>query len=99
MARHCTEREDAAAKVERQVQKSAAAHLLLEPRRWRVIRRCRDGRFRRRGLAGPNQPSPVTEGRVVRGYQGLDVGDHLRVELVEVNVERGFIDFAKVASR
>jgi len=33
----------------------------------------------------------------VRGYQGLDVGDRLRVELVDTNVERGFVDFARVA--
>jgi exoribonuclease-2 len=39
---------------------------------------------------------PVTEGRVVRGYQGLDVGDRVRVKLVDTNVERGFIDFARV---
>ena len=41
---------------------------------------------------------PATEGRVVRGYQGLDVGDHVRVQLVDVNVERGFIDFAGIAA-
>ena len=29
----------------------------------------------------------------VRGSQGLDVGDHVRVELVDADVERGFIDF------
>jgi exoribonuclease-2 len=34
----------------------------------------------------------------VRGYQGLDVGDRVRVELVDTNVERGFVDFARVAS-
>ena len=95
LASHCTDREDAAAKVERQVQKSAAA-LLLEPRigeRFDVI------------VTGASEKGtwvriskPVTEGKVVRGYQGLDVGDRVRVELVETNVERGFIDFARVAS-
>ena len=39
---------------------------------------------------------PVAEGRVVRGFQGLDVGDQVRVELVGVNPQRGFIDFARV---
>jgi hypothetical protein len=34
---------------------------------------------------------------VVRGFEGADVGDQIRVKLVVVNVERGFIDFAKVA--
>jgi translation initiation factor IF-1 len=31
----------------------------------------------------------------VRGYQGLDVGDHVVVELIDTDVERGFIDFAR----
>ena len=33
--------------------------------------------------------------RVGRGEHGLDVGDHVRVELVHTDVERGFIDFAR----
>jgi len=37
----------------------------------------------------------VAEGRVVKGSQGLDVGDRVRVELVRTDVERGFIDFAR----
>jgi exoribonuclease-2 len=39
---------------------------------------------------------PAVEGRVVRGEHGLDVGDAARVELVDTDVERGFIDFARV---
>ena len=38
---------------------------------------------------------PAAEGRVVRGEQGLDVGDRVSVELVRTDVERGFIDFAR----
>ena len=41
---------------------------------------------------------PATEGKVVRGSQSLDVGDRVRVELVHTDVERGVIDFARVAS-
>ena len=37
---------------------------------------------------------PLAEGRVVKGSQGLDVGDRVRVELLHTDVPRGFIDFA-----
>ena len=42
---------------------------------------------------------PTTEGRVVRGFEGLDVGDRVRVQLVRTDVARGFIDFATVRPR
>ena len=42
---------------------------------------------------------PMAEGRVVRGFEGLDVGDHVRVELVRTDVARGFIDFARARER
>ena len=35
------------------------------------------------------------EGRLVHGFEGLDVGDRVRVQLVDVDVERGFIDFTR----
>ncbi len=38
---------------------------------------------------------PPVEGRVVRGEGGLDVGERVRVELVDTDVERGFVDFAR----
>ena len=38
---------------------------------------------------------PATEGRLERGFQGLDVGDRVRVKLVHTDIERGFIDFAR----
>jgi ribonuclease R len=95
LAGHCTEKEDAAAKVERQVQKSAAA-LLLEPRIGERFDAVVTGASNKGTWVRITQPA--TEGRVVRGYQGLDVGERVRVELLETNVERGFIDFARVAS-
>jgi ribonuclease R len=95
LARRCTEQEDNAAKVERQVRKSAAA-LLLAPRigqRFDAI------------VTGASDKGtwvrifrPAAEGKVVRGFQGLDVGDRARVELVHTDVQRGFIDFARVSS-
>ena len=39
---------------------------------------------------------PTTEGGVVRGSEGLAVGDRVRVELVHTDVARGLIDFAAV---
>jgi exoribonuclease-2 len=38
---------------------------------------------------------PPVEGRVVRGERGLDVGDRVVVTLVDTDVERGYIDFAR----
>src|SRR4030042_6149452 len=35
------------------------------------------------------------EGKLIRGFEGLDVGDRVRVELIGTDVERGFIDFAR----
>lgn len=38
-------------------------------------------------------------GRVVRGFEGLDVGERVRVQLVHTDVARGFIDFAAVRQK
>jgi exoribonuclease-2 len=35
----------------------------------------------------------------VRGFEGLDVGDKVRVELIHTDIERGFIDFARAPER
>jgi len=36
------------------------------------------------------------EGRVEHGFEGLDVGNRIRVQLISVDVDRGYIDFRKV---
>ena len=92
LARHCTEQEDNATKVERRVRKSAAA-LLLESR----VGERFDGIVTGASSKGTwvRIDHPAAEGKVVRGYQGLDVGDHVIVELVDTDVERGFVDFAR----
>nr|HEX4316511.1 RNB domain-containing ribonuclease [Kofleriaceae bacterium] len=94
LAARCTAQEDNATKVERQVRKSAAALLLA-------------GRVGERFDAFVSGASdkgtwvhvdhPAAEGKLVRGEHGLDVGDRVRVELVSVDVERGFVDFVRVA--
>jgi len=95
LARHCTEQEDNAEKVERQVRKSAAA-LLLAPRIGEqfdaIVTGASDKGTWVRILR------PTVEGRVVQGFQGLDVGDRVRVRLVHTDVERGFVDFARTTA-
>jgi len=92
LARHCTEQEANADKVERQVRKSAAA-LLLEARIGERFDATVTGASAKGTWARILQP-PV-EGKVVRGTKGLDVGDRIRVELLRADVEHGFIDFAR----
>ena len=92
LAKQCTVEEDAAKKVERQVGKSAAA-MLLEPRigeRFDAI------------VTGASDKGtwvrllhPPIEGRLVSGFEGIDVGCTLRVQLIRTDVERGYIDFKK----
>ncbi len=93
LARHCTEQEDNAAKVERQVQNSAAA-LLLAPRIGERFDAIVTGASEKGTWVRILQPT--VEGKLVRGFEGLDVGDRARVELVRTDIERGFIDFARL---
>ncbi|PYR18356.1 MAG: ribonuclease II [Acidobacteria bacterium] len=92
LATHCTRQEDAANKVERQVRKSAAAMVVEshvgEPFEASVTGASDKGTFVR-------VATPPIDGKLVRGGSGLDVGDRLRVRLVHVDVDRGFIDFAR----
>ena len=90
LATHCTEKEDAANRVERQVRKSAAA-LLLRTRIGERFDAIVTGASEKGTWVRVLQP-PV-EGKLVHGHDGLDVGDRVGVRLVSVNVERGFIDF------
>jgi exoribonuclease-2 len=92
VALHCTEQEDNAAKVERHVGKSAAA-LLLEGRSGQSF----DAIVTGAAAAGTwvRTIAPPVEGRVVQGFEGLDVGQRVRVRLTHTDVVRGFIDFAR----
>lgn len=93
LAAHCTEQEDDATKVERQVGKSAAA-LLLESKIGEQFDAMVTGASAK-GTWVRLLSIPV-EGMLKTGYQGVDVGDQIRVKLVSVDVERGFIDFERV---
>lgn len=93
IASHCTRQEDAANKVERQVRKSAAALTVATDigRRFDAV------------VTGASEkgtwvrvPAPPIEGKLVRGEDGLDVGDRVRVQLAAVDVDRGYIDFVRV---
>jgi exoribonuclease-2 len=92
LAQHCTEQETNAAKVERRVLKSAAA-LLLAPR----IGQRFDGLVTGASAGGTwvRIDRPAAEGKIVRGFEGLEVGHRVRVELVHTDVDRGFVDFVR----
>jgi VacB/RNase II family 3'-5' exoribonuclease len=92
LAQHCTVQEDNAAKVERQVRKSAAA-LLLQGRIGQTFDAIVTGASAKGTWVRLLRP-PV-EGRVVHGFQGLDVGDRVTVRLDRTDVQRGFIDFSR----
>ena len=94
LAAHCTEQERNAARVERQVRKSAAAMLL----------QARVGQQFAAIVTGVTDAGtwvriaqPLAEGRLVKDGAGLDVGDAVSVRLVHTDVQRGFIDFARVS--
>jgi VacB/RNase II family 3'-5' exoribonuclease len=92
LADHCTKAEDAANKVERQVRKSAAAYVLKN----RIGEKF-EGIVTGASVKGTwvRVFHPPVEGKVVHGANGLDIGHKVRVKLVDVDVERGFIDFAR----
>jgi len=96
LAAHCTAAEDAATKVERQVEKSAAA-LLLQTRIGEQFDAIVTGASEK-GTWVRILNLPV-EGKLMQGFAGVDVGDRLRVQLTDTNVERGYIDFKKVSVR
>jgi len=90
IAAHCTEREDAARKVERQVRKEAAAESFASH-----VGESFDAIVTGVSPKGTyvRVVTPPVEGRVMRGEQGLDVGDKTRVKLLSTDPARGFIDF------
>ena len=91
IAQRCTERGEAARKVERTMRKIAGATMLAE--------RVGDSFAAVVTASSPKGVyarvlSPPVEGRIVRGGQGLDVGDTVKLVLLSADPARGFIDFA-----
>jgi exoribonuclease-2 len=94
IATRCTERGEAARKVERTMRKVAGASMLAE--------RVGENFSAIVTAASPKGTyarvlSPPVEGRIVRGGRGLDVGDTVRLKLVVADPARGYIDFAHEA--
>jgi exoribonuclease-2 len=92
LAQHCTDAEDAANKVERQVRKSAAACLLSD----RIGERF-DAIVTGAGPKGTwvRVLHPPVEGKVVHGADGADIGQKLHVKLISVDIDAGYIDFVR----
>lgn len=90
LATHCTQQEDAATKVERQANKSAAASLLSS----------QIGTVFKGIITGVGEKGtwvrifqPAVEGKIIRGANNLYIGDKVSVQLKYVDITRGFIDF------
>jgi len=92
IAEQCTDRDDAARKVERKMRKVAAA-VLLKDRIGEEFEAIVTGATEKGTFARVLKP-PV-DGRIMRGEHGLRVGDKVRVRLLSTDPERGFIDFAR----
>lgn len=92
IASNCTQKGDAARKVEREMSKRLAAmamsHRVGETFDAMVTGTTPKGTFVR-------VMQPHMEGLLAQGAQGLHVGDKLRVKLVRTDVQHGFIDFSK----
>ncbi|HSY02053.1 MAG TPA: RNB domain-containing ribonuclease, partial [Acidobacteriaceae bacterium] len=92
VAAQCTKMEDAERKVSREMGKRIAA----------VAMSNRVGQAFDAIVTGVNEHGsfvrtlkPPVDGMLVRGKEGLDVGDRLRVTLVRTDPTHGFIDFAR----
>ena len=92
IAANCTQKEDAARKVERVMTKRIAA----------VAMRNRIGQSFKGIVTGVTPKGtfvrvldPHVEGLLARGGEGVDVGDRITVKLISVDVQRGYIDFAR----
>jgi exoribonuclease-2 len=92
VAANCTQREDAARKVEREMSKRLAA----------VAMQSRIGEGFDAIVTGVTDHGtfvrvlqPRIEGLLAQGAHGLDIGDRIKAKLIRTDVARGYIDFAR----
>jgi len=90
IAQNCTEKENAARKVEREMSKRLAA-VVMSNRIGQTFNAIVTG-------AGPKGTfvrifQPHVEGMLQHGRNGLDVGDRLHVKLARTDAQHGYIDF------
>jgi exoribonuclease-2 len=92
IASNCTQKEDAARKVEREMSKRLAA-VAMQSRIGEVFDAIVTGVTDHGTFVRVLQPH--IEGLLAQGAQGLDVGDRLRAKLIRTDVRKGYIDFAR----
>jgi len=92
IAANCTQREDAAKKVEREMAKRLAA-VAMQNRIGQVFDAIVTGVTKNGTFVRALQPQ--IEGLLAQGQQGLDVGDKLRAKLIRTDPQKGYIDFAR----
>ena len=92
VAAQCTRMEDAERKLAREMQKRIAA-VAMSGRIGQAFDAIVTGATDHGTFVRTLQPH--VEGMLVRGQQGLDVGDKVRVQLVRTDPARAYIDFAR----
>lgn len=92
IATNCTQKGDAARKVEREMSKRLAA-VAMSSRVGETFDAIVTGVTPKGTFVRVLQPH--IEGLLAQGAQGLHVGDRLRAKLTRTDVQRGFIDFVR----
>lgn len=94
IAANCTEKGDAARKVEREMAKRLAA-VAMQNRIGAIFDAIVTGVTPKGTFVRALQPG--IEGLLAQGHAGVDVGDRMKVKLIRTDVQHGYIDFARVA--
>jgi len=92
IATNCTQKEDAARKVEREMAKRLSA-VAMQSHIGEVFDAILTGVTPKGTFVRVMKPH--IEGLLAQGQNGLDVGDKLRARLTRTDVQRGYIDFAR----